>query len=367
MTKPLLSRRHFLGYSLGAGLFGSTAAMAQKQMAVGRMIISGFRGTRVGDPEVDRIRRYFEAGELGGVILLRRNITSPEQILALSTAFREASGPVRPIISIDQEGGRVARVDATNGFRDWGSAAAVARSGMSDADVLEYYLVRARELALVGVNLNFGPVADLNVNPANPIIGSLGRSYGTDTASVVRFARQFVQAHRAVGIKTCIKHFPGHGSSTLDSHRSSVDISSSWSAGELRPFNEIHAAGDMDSLMMSHVYHPAFSDKEGRPASLSSKGIGMVRDTVEFDGPLITDDMQMGAITGTYTFERGAVLALNAGNDFLIYSNYGKSYSIETTANVLEALKVASATNELNLAQIQAQYERAMRFLSRIS
>lgn len=367
MTKSLLSRRLFLGSSLGAGLFASTVVMAQEHMAVGRMIISGFRGTRVGDPEVDRIRRYLEAGEIGGVILLRRNITSPEQILALSTAFREASGSVRPIISIDQEGGRVARVDSNNGFRDWGSAAAVAQSGMNDADVLDYYLVRARELALVGINLNFGPVADLNVNPANPIIGSLGRSYGTDTSSVVRFARHFVQAHRAVGIKTCIKHFPGHGSSSLDSHRSSVDISSSWSAGELRPFNEIHAAGDMDSLMMSHVYHPAFSDKAGRPASLSSKGISMVRDTVEFDGPIITDDMQMGAITGTYTFDRGAVMALNAGNDFLIYSNYHKSHSIETAADVLEALKVASAIGELDLDRIYPQYKRAMKFILKSS
>lgn len=338
MTKSLLSRRLFLGSSLGAGLFASTAVMAQEHMAVGRMIISGFRGTRVGDPEVDRIRRYLEAGEIGGVILLRRNITSPEQILALSTAFREASGSVRPIISIDQEGGWVARVDSTDGFRDWGSAAAVARSGMSDADILDYYLVRARELALVGVNLNFGPVADLNINPANPIIGSLGRSYGTDTGSVVRFARHFVQAHRAVGIKTCIKHFPGHGSSTLDSHRSSVDISSSWSAGELRPFNEIHAAGDMDSLMMSH----------------------------EFDGPIITDDMQMGAIAGTYTFDKGAIMALNAGNDFLIYSNYHKSHSIETAADVLEALKVASAIGEVDLNRIYPQYQRAMNFIYKI-
>lgn len=163
---------------------------------------------------MDRIRRYLEAGEIGGVILLKRNITSLEQILDLTKVFREASGPVPPIISIDQEGGSVARVGNWNGFRNWMSADGIARAGMSDYDVRGYYIERARELAMVGINVNFGPVVDLNVNPSNPIIGSLGRSYGSDTVDVVRFATQFVQAHRSVDVKTCIKHFPGHGSSS---------------------------------------------------------------------------------------------------------------------------------------------------------
>ena len=316
---------------------------------------------------MSRVCEFLEEGTIGGVILLRRNITSPEQLISLTTAFRNASGSVRPIIAIDQEGGRVARVDAANRFSNWKSAAELATSGMTDEEIFEYYLNRARELAFVGVTLNFGPVADLNVNPRNPIIGSLGRSYGAQTSEVVRFARHFVQAHRAVGIKTCIKHFPGHGSSSFDSHRGPVDISSSWSSEELMPFVEVHDAGDMDSIMMSHVYHPEFSDKEGRPASMSSKAIDMVRNAIEFSGPIITDDLHMGAITGVYSQERGAVMALNAGNDFLIYSNYQRRHSIETAPDVLRALAVAGATGELDLNQIQSQYERAMKFLSELS
>lgn len=351
---------------MGAGFLAATGVRAHDDMTIGHMIISGFRGTRAGDPEVDRICRYLESGEIGGVILLKRNITSPEQILALTKVFREASAIGQPIISIDQEGGRVARIGSWNGFRDWMSADAIVRTGMSDEEVRGYYTERARELGTVGINVNFGPVVDLNVNPTNPVIGSLGRSYGSDSADVVRYARQFVRAHRAVGVKTCIKHFPGHGSSSSDSHLRRVDISSSWGEVELVPFQDLQNTGDVDSIMMAHVYHPSFSEKKGRPASLSAKGIEVVRKAIAFDGPTFTDDMQMKAITGTYALGRAAVMALNAGNSFLIYSNYGKRDSIETAAEVSEALMIASATRDLDPTRIAPQYRRAMAFLAEI-
>lgn len=331
---------------------------------IGRMIISGFRGTRPGDPEVDRIRRYLEAGEIGGVILLKRNISSPEQLLTLCLALREAAGPMAPVISIDQEGGQVARLDESNGFREWLSAAELAHMGMSDSDLRKYYLQRARELATVGISLNFGPVLDLNVNPANPIIGALDRSYGADPSVVTRMATQFVLAHRDAGVRTCLKHFPGHGSSASDSHLKSVDITTSWSEIELSPFQQMIEAGLAESVMMAHVYHPGFSDKKDRPTSLSSLGIDKLRKLAGFDGPVFTDDMQMGAITGIYPQERAAMLAIRAGNSFLIYSNYRKQHSIETAGEIGAAISVAVATGELDASTLVPQYRRTIGFLS---
>lgn len=331
------------------------------------MIISGFRGKRPGDPEVDRIRRYLEEGKVGGVILLKRNIASPEQLLALSRSLKEAAGPLAPLISIDQEGGRVARVSAENGFRDWMSAEAIARSGMSDGEVREYFLVRARELAATGVNLNFGPVVDLNVNSANPIIGAIGRSFAADASMVVRMAEQFVLAHHDVGVKTCLKHYPGHGSSTSDSHLNSVDIGATWSDAELLPFERLIAMGLADSVMMAHVYHPQFSDRKDRPVSLSAAGIAALRKRSGYGGPAITDDMQMGAITDVYPQDRAAKLALGAGNSFLIYSNYKSQQGIETAEEIGEAISLAAATGEMDPVALLPQYRRAIDFLAALT
>lgn len=359
----VLKRRTFLASAAATVTLPVVGANAQESIQIGRMLISGFRGTKPGDPEVDQIRRYLESGQVSGVLLLQRNVASPEQIITLCQALREAAGPVKPMISIDQEGGRVARLGPWNGFKDWKSASDLAGSDMSDSDLHAYYLERARELAVVGINVNFGPVLDLNINPANLIIGALGRSYGSDPSTVVRMATQFAQAHREAGVRTCLKHFPGHGSSTSDSHMRSVDISTTWADVELTPFRAMSEAGLADGIMMGHVYHPSFSDKMDRPASLSVSGIRSLRELAKYDGPVFTDDMQMGAIAGTYAQDRAAILALNAGNSFLIYSNYQRRHTIETVADVAAAISVAAMTGEFDALALAPQHRRAAAFL----
>lgn len=328
---------------------------------VGQLVVTGFRGTTASDPDVEIVRNLLERGSIGGVILLRRNITSPDQLRRLTDALR-ASSETTPIISIDQEGGKVTRVGSYNGFSDWTSAAALARSGRSNAEILAYYRARATELSLSGINLNYGPVVDLNVNPSNPIIGALGRSYGERVDQVVRFAELFIHAHRDAGIKTCLKHFPGHGSSHTDSHRGSVDISQTWSSREIAPFEALVKAGLADTIMNAHVLHRHLSDQPWVPTSLSSNSARELREGFKFRGPIITDDMQMGAILSLSSAESAAVQAVRAGSSFLIYSNHDRRYGMGTTELVLKGLASAVEMRTLPTHIVQTAIDVATRF-----
>lgn len=332
-----VNRRVFLlatsAVAAGARASGSTAP------DMGRMLITGFRGTKAGDPEVDEVRRMLRANQCAGVILLRRNCTSPEQLSHLTNALREAAGDLPPVISVDQEGGKVARLDGRNGFQDWRSAAEVASLGQSDSELLDYWSHRANELAAVGINVNFGPVVDLNVNPRSPIIGGIGRSFGADPVRVSHLAGLFVRAHRQAGVRTSLKHFPGHGSSVSDSHKATADVTATWAADELKPFRALVRAGLADSVMNAHLLHPDFSDAPGVPASLSLRSVDAIRKGLGFDGAIFTDDLQMAAVEYAMPFDAAAVAAVFAGNTFIVYSNYRKADTIATVGHALVALQ----------------------------
>lgn len=303
----------------------------------GKMLVTGFRGTKPGDPEVERVAKFLDAGLCAGVILLRRNCTSPEQISRLSRSFRDAAGELAPIISIDQEGGKVARLGSDNGFLDWMSARAIVKSGMSDEEIRTYWTERAWQLSEVGINVNFAPVVDLDINPDNPIIAQLGRSFGSDPDQVSRMAAVFITAHKAAGIKTSLKHFPGHGSSATDSHKETADISNSWQSTELVPYSNLIEAGLAESVMNGHLLHNEFSDEPWLPTSLSWRSVKNIR-KLGFQGVIFTDDMQMAAIEEILPPESAAVAAVNAGNTFLIYSNYRKSDEIDTVGRIAASL-----------------------------
>lgn len=360
----MLSRRSVIALPLVFGIAGITPARtyAKPRSALGGMIISGFRGTEVTDPEVDQVRRYIENGVVAGVILLKRNIKSPDQLRKLTASIRDASPDLSPIISIDQEGGKVARLEQADGFLPWMSASDLAHSNFDEAEIESYYAKRAAEMASLGINLNFGPVVDLNVNPRNPIIGAIGRSYGATAELVSGYASAFVQAHRKAGVMTCLKHFPGHGSSNTDSHEDAVDVSGTWSDQELQPYQSLIDAGSADSVMNAHLSLEGFSDAPGRPTSLSRKALQAIRQKLGFAGPVITDDMQMGAIANHFRLEDAAIAAVNAGNTLLIYSNYRKSDRIDTAERVLSALENAEADDWLDMKTARAQVELATRF-----
>ena len=236
---------------------------------IGQMIMVGFRGKSPSSKGVKSVLQQVSTGEVGGVLLMSHNVGSFKQVQRLTNAFRRAAakgGQLPPLIAIDQEGGPVQRIKTTR----FPSAAQVAKT--SEKRAFQVYKRLACQLASAGVNLNFGPVVDLDIRGrANAVISRVGRSYGRDPKKVGRYANQFVAAHKMFGVMTTAKHFPGHGSSLSDSHRGFTAIPQ-WSQQELVPFQMLtrsYTKTPVDFVMVGHLYNK----KWGAPASISHKAI----------------------------------------------------------------------------------------------
>ena len=290
---------------------------------IGQMLLVGFQGTSPKGKVVKRITRQIAEGKIGGVILMDRNIRSPKQVKALTAAFLNAGHPQIPIISVDQEGGMVQRLSAKKGFRAYPTARTVARRYKPDKAYILYKSM-AQELAHYGFNLNFGPVVDLNLNRRNPVIGRPGRSYGANPSQVAAYAKAFISAHREANVLTSVKHFPGHGSSWADSHKTFVDLSKTWKEIELEPYRTLVRAGAVDTVMVGHLYHPAFSSNSRLPATLASTAVeGWIRGKLGFQGVVITDDLEMAAIRRYYKLPVTLIKAVQGGSDILLFSSSG--------------------------------------------
>src|SRR5579872_4530798 len=279
---------------------------------IGQMILIGFPGTRPEQDSTARVIRLIHDGRIGGVVLYDYNIVSPRQVKALNAALATAGGLLRPFICVDQEGGWIQRLTRSKGFV--GLPAAARMPGVSLDKAYELDMRAARELADDGFNVNFGPVVDLNTNPANPVIGRLGRSFGADPDMVIEYANEFINAHKRSGVLTVAKHFPGHGSARTDPHYRIVDISSTWSQIELIPYQTLISGGSVDMVMVGHLIEPDFSDAGNTPASLSRRAISdQLRGKLHFRGLVVTDDLNMAAIRSRYSIEQAAVMAIAAG------------------------------------------------------
>lgn len=291
---------------------------------IGQRIIVGFTGTTPSDSGVQAVATQILAGEIAGVLLLKRNIVSISQLIELCSFLKSENIAQPPLICIDQEGGAVARASEKAGFSRWASAAEIAIAYPSYTSAYKYYRKRVQELAFAGINFNFAPVVDLNLNRKNPIIGALDRSFSSSSPEVIGYAGSLIRAHREFEIRTCLKHFPGHGSSTIDSHKDLPNISNSWKPEELSPFKDLVNNNLCDSIMIGHLYHPIFSDAPDIPTSLSFKTVHNIRNSIGFDGPIVTDDLQMGAITSRFSEQDAAIRAIRAGSDLLIFSTLKK-------------------------------------------
>lgn len=290
---------------------------------IGQMLLIGFHGSSPGGKDARRIASQIAKGQIGGVILMDRNIRSPRQVRALTSKFHSTGHPLTPIISVDQEGGLVQRLSAKKGFKAYPTARTVARL-YTPEKARRIYKSMAQELAKAGFNLNYGPVLDLNLNRRNPVIGRLGRSYGADPERVVAYARAFISAHREAKVLTSVKHFPGHGSSWTDSHKRFVDLTKTWKDIEMEPYRALARDGAIDTLMVGHLYHPAFSTNQRLPATLTSTAIeGWVRGQLGFQGVVITDDLEMGAIRRYHNLQTTLIKAVQGGNDILMFSAAG--------------------------------------------
>ncbi len=321
-----------------------------RQLA-GSVVMVGFRGLSA-EPDSD-IHRDLRENHFAGVILFDehvqtgehdRNIASPEQLRALTAELQAASGPLL-LIAIDQEGGQVARLNSQNGFRQFPSHAEMGEKFEPPETQLTASYI-AKTLAGIGVNVNFAPVVDLNINPRNPIIGVQGRSFSNDPTVVTDHARSFIAGHREHGVATAIKHFPGHGSSTADTHLSAVDVTESFKDSELSPYRCLINEGVVDMVMVGHLLHRGL-DPDG-PASLSARMIdGLLRREMGFDGVVVTDGLDMAAIAEHYSLPERVTLALNAGVDLLLFGN-NLLYDPDRPTQVVDAVVAAVRAGEVS-------------------
>ena len=337
----------------------AAAADVSLEAMIGQMIMVGFVGTGPGDPWPETLVGQIAGGEVGGVLFLKRNVTDRQSVRALNAAFLAAGGATPPLLAVDQEGGIVQRLTAGAGFAERPSARDVARTE-TPAEATETYAGMARDLRDWGFNLNLGPVVDIDVNPANPIIGALGRSFSADPETVAQYAAAFVAGHRRAGVLTALKHFPGHGSSRDDSHKGFVDITATWSPVELVPYRRLIAEGLADMVMPGHLYLEQMTDPGGMlPASLSRTAQDVLRSDLGFAGVIISDDMEMQAIEADYTLEEAAVDAIRAGTNILIYSNY--AHQRPDLPRELAAILVRRASEDTELRRLIADsYRRIM-------
>ncbi len=323
---------------------------------IGQMLLVGFRGAEVS--QTSTIVAAVRDLNLGGVILfdvdvpsgrtVERNIVNPTQTRKLIADLQRWT-PTPLWVAVDAEGGKVNRLKTKYGFLEIPSAEEMGRLGLAATREIAGKL--ADELAGLGFNLNFAPVVDVNVNPQNPVIGALGRSFSADPEQVTACAAAFIEGLHSQRIATSLKHFPGHGSSAADSHLGLVDVTSSWSTSELIPYRDLISRGLVDMVMTAHVINRTVD--QDYPATLSTRFIGpILREQFQFNGPVVSDDLEMGAITQNFGFEEALVRAVNAGCDLLILSNNDSLYDDNAAYRAVEAIYQAVQSGKIPSARI---------------
>lgn len=337
-------------------------ALAEK---IGQLFMVGFTGHTIDTNHP--LRRDLGEGALGGVILFDRfvagksdshNIQSPGQVQDLTGSLQEMAGG-RLLIAVDQEGGKVSRFAERRGFPVTPSAALLG-SGADCQATIAAAKQTATMLRRAGVNLNLAPVVDLNRNPDNPIIGRHGRSFSDSAATVAAHAAAWIGEHRAQGIACCLKHFPGHGSSNEDSHLGLVDISRTWSEVELEPYQRLIDSGEVEAIMVGHLKNNQLD--RHCPATLSAATLqNLLRKRLRFPGLVLSDDMQMQAITDLYGLEEACCRAIAAGIDLLVIGN-NLAHDPMIFRTLHHNLLAATERGELSEERIDQAYSRLQTF-----
>jgi len=326
---------------------------------VAGLFVAGFRGQSVTskDPIIQAIK-----DGLGGVILFAGNVVSPQQLADLTGPLHEAAKPRRLIITTDQEGGLVRRLTPAKGFAAVPSEATVGQKGKAYATNVGRTI--GAQLAAAGINLNFAPVVDLNVNPTNPSIGALGRSYSADPQIVTDRASAVIAGQHEFGVRSTLKHFPGLGSATGDTDREFVDISATWRDIELTPYRNLFAAGVADVVMIANAFNSQIDARY--PASLSRATLSLLRDDLGWNGVAITDDLGAGAIKESYTADTALRLALNAGNDLLLLANIDANKA-GVVAQSIDSIMASVSAGKVSKSRINESSGRVGALLRRLN
>jgi len=294
------------------------------EQKIGQMLMIGFHGTSA--PISSQICKDIKKYHVGAVILFDynpvdktkpKNIATKIQLKKLTTQLQACASDGKLLIAVDQEGGRVQRLKSKYGFYGkFPKASDVIK--MDQTQIKNTYIKMSKELKSVGINYDLAPVVDLDINMKNHVIHGLGRSFGKDPKIVAKYASTFIDAMHSHGVLTSLKHFPGHGSSVGDTHKGFVDVTNLWKEVELEPYKLLNKKAD--TVMVAHVFNKKLDAIY--PASLSYKTITkMLRWKLGYHGVVITDDLQMGAISKKYGLKNTLKLAINAGDDILLIGN----------------------------------------------
>jgi len=300
---------------------------------IGQLLIGSLPATTI-PPELRSLAREFQ---LGGIILFARNVEEPQQVAELSRDIQSLASELPVWVSVDQEGGRVARLRAP--FTEWPPMATLGRSG-DPVLASRFAAALAAELRAVGVTLDYAPVLDIHTNPANPVIGD--RALADDAAMVGKLGAAIVRGLQDNGVAACGKHFPGHGDTSVDSHDDLPVVDhppDRIRRVECVPFREAIRA-NVAFIMTAHILVPAL-DQE-KPATLSRRIVyGLLREELGYEGVILSDDLEMRALAKTYAVPDAAVQAIAAGCDGVLVCRArveDRSQDVEAQAAVLEAL-----------------------------
>jgi beta-N-acetylhexosaminidase len=325
----------------------------------GQLIISGIAGTTLLPDEIDFIKNQ----KIGGIILFSHNFEDPAQLAELVNSIQKLRDEYPLFISVDQEGGRVMRFK--NHFTQFPSMQEIAKFD-SPKLVFEVHQVIAQELSACGINLSFSPCCDILTHPENKVVGD--RAFGTTAEAVEKYISAAIRGLQTSGLLSCAKHFPGHGSTLQDSHfelplvKTSLD---ELKKNNLVPFIKA-SKSRVEFMMMAHLLVDALDEK--LPTSLSARAYEFLRQETKFNRVILTDDMEMKAITDRFTVEDAAVMAINAGADMLLYRSMGNAakalHSIREAAKkkyikreeLLEKLVRIEKTKKENFKEYQPIY-----------
>ena len=345
------------------------------EQMVGQMIMTGFHGDGSGENSENfaAISEQISRGQIGGVILFdvdvsgllaqgmdiveakkqifSSNLKNTTQVKELTEQL-QSKAQKKLLIAVDQEGGNIQRLKQEHGFAPIPSAAELGRGDTKTTYNTAYNL--GNRLGKLGINVDFAPLLDVNVNPQSPAIGAKDRSFSSDPAVVTEHGRAFANGLADAHIAYSFKHFPGHGSAGGDTHAGITDITNTYQDYELNPWRDLlKDASPYTMVMVAHVINNNF---DTLPASLSKKTIQMVRD-MGFNGVIVSDDMDMGAIANEYGFEKAIELAINAGNDILVFGN-NLTFDQNRGRDVNKAIVKLVNEGKIKRSRIRESYNR---------
>jgi len=338
------------------------SALAQKAISfefkIGQMIMIGLPDNKTDTGS--RLYKDVKAGRIGGITLYERLLTpanSAENLRALVSFYQHAA-PIPLFVSITQEGGIVNRLKTKYGFPPMPSASYL--GALNNFDSTKYYADNiAFTLSRLGININFAPVVDV-YSATNPVLGSRERTFSADPDIITRHAEQTILSHNYFNVATVLKHFPGHGSSSKDTHLELTDVSKTWKNEELKPYENLLKKGLVKAIMTAHIVNTQL-DKDSLPATLSKKIItDLLRKQLKFDGVVFSDDMQMKAISAEYGLKESIENAINAGVDVLLFSGNIPGQSPLKGSDLVNIILELIKENRVSSTSIETSYQRIM-------